>query len=94
MIIPREQAIRFIRETEGKFFSVEFIKRTTGEKRIMNCRTGVKRYLVGENGKGASYNFQEKMLISVYDVEKSGYRSIPIEGITKITVDGEWKEVQ
>ena len=86
----RADAVKFIRETEGRIFSVEFIKRTTKELRRMVARTGVKSHLRGGE---AAYSFSEKALISVFDMQANGYRSIPIEGIVRIKIDGEWEDV-
>lgn len=79
--MTRNKAIEFIQSTDGLFFSVEFIKRTTGEKRVMLARTGVRKHLKGGD---AAYNFTDHGLISVFDMEKGQYRSIPKEGITKL----------
>jgi hypothetical protein len=70
----------------GEFFTVAFIKRTTGEERVMNCRTGVKKHLKGGS---AAYNFKEKNLLSVYDVQAEGYRCIPVDAVTRLTINGE-----
>lgn len=90
MKITNAQAIaalyKFRKEGKGKFFSVHFIKRTTGELRKMNCRFGVKRYLSGE---GAKYDFESKNLISVFDVQKHEYRVINLETIRRIKINHE-----
>lgn len=91
MSITRQDAVRFIRGTEGKFFSVEFTKRSDGSLRTMLARTGVKAHLKGGE---AAYSFAEKGLISVYDLKAAGYRAVPVEGIVRIKIDGEWVEVQ
>lgn len=70
----------------GEFFTVMFIKRTTGELRKMVCRKGVKKYL---KGGPPAYNFSEKNLVPVFDVEKGEYRSIPLENIVELHADGE-----
>ena len=64
--------------TDGQIFSVDFIKRTTGEKRHMVCRKGVKKYLAGGIKK---YSAKAKNLVTVYDVQKEGYRSINLDSI-------------
>lgn len=70
----------------GHIFTVEFIKRTTGELRKLNCRKGVKKYLAGGE---PAYNFSEKMLIPVFDLQKMDYRCFPLDALMKIRVDGE-----
>jgi hypothetical protein len=77
----------FLKESvsDGRIFSVVFVKRTTGEIREMVCRMGVTSHLRGGVKK---FNDQEKNLITVYDVQKNGYRSIPLENIIRVKVNG------
>lgn len=77
----------FLKESvdDGKIFSVTFIKRTTGEIREMVCRLGVKSHLRGGVKK---FDDKEKNLLTVFDVQKNGYRSIPLENIIKVKVNG------
>jgi len=90
-IVSRHEAMDVIRDLEdGRFFTVTFIKRTTGEVRIMNCRQRVNKHLVGGV---CSYSFREKGLVSVFDMGKMAYRSIPIDGIRTIRVNDEDLEV-
>lgn len=86
------EALDFIRNTDGKIFSVKFRKRTTGEVRQMTCRTGVKSRLA-ENPTKPGIDFKKNDLIAVFDMQADGYRSIPIEGIFEIKMDGEWVPV-
>ena len=86
---PTESALEVIRKAKGKFFTVEFIKRTTGEVRKMNCRTGVSK---GVTGVGKSYDPEEKRLVTVWDTQAKNFRSINLDGIIKVTSQGvEWK---
>jgi hypothetical protein len=66
---------------DGKFFTVEFIKRGNGKLRVMNCRTRVHKHRrMGQlKFKPSQYN-----LILVYDVKVKGYRMISVEGIQKL----------
>lgn len=80
----------FIKNTHGRIFSIKFVKRSTGEERKMVCRTGVKSALKGGE---PSYDAGEKGLITVFDMQKNGYRSIPKEGIKQILISGEWKDI-
>lgn len=71
--------------SDGKVFAVEFIKRSTGALRKMRCRVGVRSHLKG----GAKrYDANAKRLLTVFDMEAKGYRSIPLEGIKRLTVHG------
>ena len=65
----------------GKFFTVKFIKRTTGEERVMNCRLGVTKHLKGGN---KAYNDAEHRLLTVFDMKSQGYRCIPLESLMEI----------
>ena len=77
----------------GKLFSCEFIKRTTGERRLMLARTGVK---IGLTGKGANYNFKEKNLLPVIDMNiynktkniNDSRKAIPLEKIIWVQIGG------
>lgn len=81
-------ALEVIRKSKGKFMTVEFVKRTTGEIRKMNCRTGVQK---GVTGIGKSFNDSDKGLVTVWDAQISQFRSIPLENIISITSQGvEW----
>ena len=81
-----KHAADLILASEGKFLTVEFVKRTSGEIRKMNCRLGVKVHLKGGE---KSFDDKTKHLITVYDIGVAGYRSIPIEGIRKVSIGGE-----
>jgi hypothetical protein len=71
--------------SDGKFFSVEFIKRSDGQLRRMLARTGVTSGLTGE---GRNYNPDTHNLITVFDVQKRAYRNIPVDNITWIKAHG------
>lgn len=88
--MTRDEAVQFIQDSSGKIFSIRFTKRTDGTTRLMNCRTGVVSHLKGGS---PAYNAKEKGLMTVFDMSKMGFRSIPIEGITEIKVRGEWNPV-
>jgi hypothetical protein len=89
--ITNIQAANLIANAKGdKFFTVTFNKRTTGEQRTMNCRKGVTKAL---QGGVAAYDFKERDLVCVYDVQAAGYRSIPLEGITEVKMEGEVYQV-
>lgn len=88
--ISRETAAGLLAGTNGRFFQVKFIKRGDGSLRQMTCRTGVRKHLRGGQ---AAYSFSEKSLLPVWEPipgrdGQESYRSIPLDGITEITVDG------
>lgn len=70
---------------DGRFFSVTFIKRTTGESRHMQARLGVTKRL---KGGAKQYDDAGKNLLTVFSTDANGYRSIPIDLIQSITVKG------
>lgn len=79
--------------TEGTIFTVTFIKRGDGSKRVMNCRKGVQK---GITGQGMPYDPKKKNLIPVYDMQvakklkqegntdKKAFRMISLEGVTEM----------
>ena len=84
--ITRSRAAEMIRKLEdGRFFTVVFVKRSTGDQRTMNCRQRVKKHLKGGD---AAYSFTDKGLVSVYDVQAEGYRSFPLDGLTELHASG------
>lgn len=72
-----------IRSTDGKMFSVEFTK-ADGTVRPMNCRLDVKKHLKG----GTSTTAHKENLITVFDVQKGGYRCINLDTLTKFKFAG------
>lgn len=74
------------RAAQGQIFTVEFVKRTTGELRTMNCRTGVKKHLAGGE---AAYDARSKGLLFVYDLDKAGYRSVNLEDLKSLRMGSE-----
>lgn len=85
-----KEAVDFIEKSNGKIFSIKFIKRTSGELREMTCRLNVTKYLAGGE---RAYDPKPYRLIFVFDMIRKGYRSIDIEGIKQIKIDGEWHDV-
>ena len=87
--LTKKQAEAMMRNSNGKIMNVLFVKRTDGQLREMVCRTGVTKHL---KGGPAAYNFDEKHLLPVFDMQveagKNGYRSIPLESVRSITING------
>jgi len=63
--------------TNGKFFSVSFIKKD-GTERRMTARLGVKKDI---KGVGLKFNPSERNLIVVFDIHKKAYRMINLSTI-------------
>ena len=68
----------FTRIVGTKIFTVEFIRRTDGQTRVLNGRMGVHKELQGE---GMRYDPSIKNLVTVYDLKNEGYRMIPLESV-------------
>ena len=89
--LQRSEVRSFLEGLKGKFFTVEFIKRSTGELRVMNCTTNYQSKLAGGE---AAYDFNAKQLIPVFDLQKKGFRSIPLDAVLVIRArDNEYKVV-
>jgi|TARA_R110002020_G_scaffold58337_6_gene159868 hypothetical protein len=73
-----------INQSKGKFFTVEFKKRTNGEDRTMLCRTGVSK---GVTGSGLRFNPLDRGLQVVWDCHKNSYRMISLDSVSKIKVN-------
>jgi hypothetical protein len=72
--------------SDGQIFAVEFIKRADGKLRRMVCRLGVKKHLKGGD---SAYDAKSHNLLTVFDMEKGGYRSIPVDAVQSLTVHGQ-----
>jgi len=88
MAITPQQASRLIRATAGRFFGCTFIKRSNGEVREMWCRFAEVGELKGTGRKTTD------SLIVVWDQDKHAWRSIPVEGLTELRIDGVTFEVR
>lgn len=86
MKITAAQAEKMILATNGKIFGVRFQKRTDNKIRTMSARLGVKK---GLTGAGQKYDPKAKDLITVFSMDAKGYRSIPLDGLLNVTIDGE-----
>lgn len=73
----------------GRIFTVEFIKRTDGSHRVMNCRKGVAKYV---KGVGRKFDPAEKKLLSVWDAQiadgANGYRLISLDSLIALRFGG------
>jgi len=74
----------------GQIFQVTFIKRTTGERRRMVCRLGVRAHL-----KGGALNYDPSALnlLPVFDMQAQEYRSIPLDAVQSARIAGITYEV-
>lgn len=91
--VTRELALQLINESKGRIVAVEFRKRSDGSIRRMAFRIGVKKYLTG---RGATYDPKLYGLLTVFDMSPNvrNYRSIPVDGLIRIKVKGQWRNVK
>lgn len=89
-IINTVEAVQLLKDHRakgaGRVFGVTFVKRTDNTLKVMNARFGVTSALKG--GK-AAYKATDKGLMTVYDINAGGYKSINLAALKGITVDGE-----
>jgi hypothetical protein len=85
--ITINQALSLIKENKHRIFGSQFIKRTDGTVRSGSFSIAVKKNIKGSNGSGARYNPKKHGLLRVYDM-KRGYRTIPLEGMFALNLNG------
>lgn len=78
----RNTVREIITNQKGRFFAATFIGKD-GKEHTFNGRTGVKKYSKG----GVNYAAGKDDLISVYNVQKKGYRNVFLDGVTKLVAD-------
>ena len=73
-----------LRETENKrIFTVTFVKED-GSIRKMNAMRGVRK---GVKGVGLKFNPSDKNLLSVYDMQKKGFRFVNLDDVISFTAN-------
>ena len=81
--ISTKKALALIEKNGHKIFGSKFVKRGDGSVRSGSFRIGVRKNIQGN----PRYNPKDHSILRVYDM-KSGYRSIPLEGILSVTLNG------
>lgn len=91
MAITTERAKELILTSGGRIFRVTFIKRSDQTRRVMVARLGVTKWL-----KGGELPFDPEAynLIPVADMNKQGYRMVPIDAILEIKIGGKVEQIQ
>jgi hypothetical protein len=86
IMITKKEAKHLLNKmrNDNRMFSLEFIKKD-GTKRIMLARFNVSK---GLTGKGQRYNPADHDLINVYDMNKSAYRSVPLNRLLWLRTKG------
>ena len=82
--ISKETAKKHIYATNGRIFSAVFTKKD-GEKRLMNCRLKVKKYV---KGVGRKFDPADKGLIGVFDLQKDQHRFINLNTLESLKIQG------
>ena len=73
-----------LKETENKrIFTVTFVKED-GSIRKMNAMRGVRK---GVKGVGLKFNPSDKNLLSVYDMQKKGFRFVNLDDVISFTAN-------
>lgn len=88
--ITKAEAWNIIHAEEQRIFSVSFIKKD-GTRREMVCRRGVTKYV---KGVGMSYDPALYDLVTVFDMQKNEYRSIPVNRLLSLKLNGEVYEIE
>ena len=81
------KAIDFIRTTNGRFFSVSFIKKD-GSTRNMTARLGVSKGIKG-TGTYSHTGDSRRNNMTVWDAAKRNFRAVPLDRIIWIKIDGQ-----
>ncbi len=79
------QAEAAIRNSAGRFFACTFIK-TNGDQRVMRCRYATVLEVQEHR--------ERPGVLTVYDDEAKGWRSIPIARLQELRIDGVAEEVR
>lgn len=88
--ITRTEAAKIIRSTNGKLFSVNFLK-ANNQPRKLTGRTGVKAHTKG----GVSTIADKPDLIGVYEMgNKQQYRCFSINRLLELKANGETYKVE
>ena len=73
----------FDNEINDQFFTIRFVKKSTGEVRTLNGRKGVKKYLKGGGSSSPSH------IRKVWDRQKGEYRSFDIRTLISVSCKGQ-----
>jgi len=84
--ISKQDAVGKMGTAKGKIFTITFVKRSTGEVRTMNCRTGVSKDV---KGVGLNYSRKQHNLFGVFDMQKQQHRSVNLDSLITLAIGGE-----
>jgi hypothetical protein len=83
--ISVSDALNLIKENGHRIFGSQFIKRSDGSVRSGSFSIAVKK---NTSGGGGRYNPKKYGLLRVYDM-KRGYRTIPLDGMFSLNLNGD-----
>ena len=92
MSITKAEALSIIAKTNGAFYGLTFKARKTGEIKKMICKNGVTKHLKSSNAVDRMKRMRQNQannLLSVYSLDRQGYRSVGLETITEVRANGE-----
>ena len=80
-----QRRLEMMYQNGTSIFQVVFWKRSTGERRVMNCRLGVSKGVTGQQPWRKEQDWANK-LITVYEMAgaDSGFKCIPLDGLISI----------
>lgn len=84
MQLKLSEARSLIKSAKGRIFSATFVKKN-GDIRVMTARSGVRKDL---KGTGLKYSPIDHGLITIFDMNKRQYRSINVESLLNIRING------
>jgi len=86
--ISRSRAVELMKTSQGRFFTVSFMKKDNTERTI-NGRTKVTK-----NSKGGKNPATNLGYVSVYSTKEKGYRNVNSQTITNLKINGETYKVK
>lgn len=86
-ILAISKVIKFIHDTNGRFFSVSFIKKD-GSARNMTARLGVRKGIKGTGTYSHTGDIHRNNM-TVWDTAKRNFRTVPLDRIIWIKIDGQ-----
>ena len=91
--ITRQEALKLRLESNGKFFTAQYVKRTNGKDRTITGRIGVSKHFKTPDGSGSRYRPSQYELVRVWESPSranpnGGYRSIDLRTLHTLSING------
>ena len=81
--IGKIKASELINDSKGRIFTATFVKEN-GDERVMNCRKGVQKGVKGTGTKGTTPG-----MITVYDMQEKGFRTLNLQTVKALKINKE-----